>query len=326
MTYILRFAFFVVVPVAYVPLVWVHSRRFLHSDLCGCLALVLSAVMCLWMRLRGAATPNGDRFQPSSPIGSKQCLETNARSWVLKSGRIHTFPLVQLCNHLSPPLRWLLTGMAMLILAVLSWSPWLASVAFVVVLVEILRRLTSKADRPATQMWLLLLLLLLLPVVLVWDGRLVFWLQGVSSRAGSLVLDFLACDHLLASRILQTPGRKWPVEEICRGILSPFSLVAAAAIFGVWMRRQFVHALLMLGAGIFWTVIGNVLCVTCVVGMHERYSWDLSTGLGHSLLGLGWFGLGLWMLFCTDRLLLSLLAPIRVRTESARPRFAWPWA
>ena len=37
-------------------------------------------------------------------LAAKQCLETNARLAMLKSGKTHAFPSVQLCNHYSPPL------------------------------------------------------------------------------------------------------------------------------------------------------------------------------------------------------------------------------
>jgi hypothetical protein len=326
MPYLLQFAFLFVLPVAYIPLVWTYSRQLWHADLCGCAALVLSAAMCFsWARFCGASSTSRNRCQLSLPIGSGECLETDPQSVVLKAGKTQAHLLVHLSNHLTGPLGWLLAGLAMLIVAVLFWSPWLAWQAMAVVSLDVLRRLTNRTDRPAASTWLLLLLLLLLPVVPAWDSQFASWFQRVSSRAGSLVLDFFACDHLLADGMFAVPGQKWSVETLYRGVFSPFTLGAAATIFVVWMRRSLVHALFMLGASIFWALVGNVICTTCVAGMYERYRWDLSAGMGYSLLETAWFGLGLWMLFCTDRLLLSLLAPNPTGKEYGRPHFTWPW-
>jgi hypothetical protein len=214
---------------------------------------------------------------------------------------------------LSLPAGWLLVALGLLVGAVLFWSPGLAALAVLGASLEILRRLTDHSERSAKT--LLLLLLLLLPVGLAWDGRLDGWMIRASSRAGSRFLDFLGYDHVLVGSVLRVPDQQWTVDTILSGIFVPFTLVAAAAILAVWLRCPLVHGMLMLVAGGFWTGIGNVLCMTCVVAAHDRYGWDLSAGWGHAALGAGWLLVGLSMLFCTDRLLLSLLAPIPLDGE-----------
>jgi hypothetical protein len=226
---------------------------------------------------------------------------------------------------LSPSLQWSLAGLILAVVAVLLWSPWLASVAIAAISLEVLRRLTGETDRPAFSFWLLLLLLLLLPVGLHWDGRLAFWIRDTASGAGSLVLDFIGCDHVLTNGLVRVPGQEWRVESLLRGMFAPSVLIAAAAILAIQLRRPIARSLLLVGSAFFWSGIGSVIRVTCVVGAHENTGRDLATGFGSGLLGLSWFGVGLWMLFCTDRLLIFLLAPIPSETEVVGPCFPWQW-
>jgi hypothetical protein len=336
MTFQLQFGFLFVLPVAYLPLLRMAASSSGHAGLAGWFALGLSAAMCggwWWFHRdndgkRPLPLPGGDCGAAAVAHGTCSNILTRP------AGNGQTTPdlatrakqLLQRCRHLPRPLVWLVTGLTLLVAAVAIGSPALAAIAVIVASVEILRRVTTHTRRSARTIRLVLLLLFLLPVGLMWDGRFVAWLVQTSSRAGSLVLDFLGCDHVLAGDVLRVPSRQWAVNAMISDISTPFTLVAAAAMLAVRLRRPLAHALLMLVAGGFWTGMGNVLCMTCVVAAHAWHGWDLSAGWGRAVLGVGWFGVGLWMLFCTDRLLVSVLAPIPVDAESREADYHRQWS
>ena len=193
--------------------------------------------------------------------------------------------------------------------AVLLWSPWLAAVAFILAVRALLRRScgTSSWRWVAPAWWLLVLLV---PLPFRWDAGLMFWLQGATSQAGSLILDFFGHNHLLAGHVIEIPGRQFLVEEACSGVRSLFALVALVAVYVVWLRRPLLHALLLLAAAFFWAYAINTLRVAALVFLYLEHHLDMLSTWSHELVGMVLFLLALWMLFCTDQLLIVLFAPI----------------
>ncbi|MBL7039192.1 MAG: exosortase U [Pirellulaceae bacterium] len=193
--------------------------------------------------------------------------------------------------------------------AVLLWSPWLAAVAFILAVRALLRRFCGTASWQwvAPAWWLLVLLV---PLPFRWDVSLMFWLQGATSQAGSLLLDFFGHNHLLAGHVIEIPGRQFLVEEACSGVRSLFALVALAAVYVVWLRRPLLHALFLLAASFFWAYAINTLRVAAVVFLYLEHHLDIFSTWSHELAGMVLFLLALWMLFCTDQLFIVLFAPI----------------
>jgi len=259
-----------IIAASYLPLLALFFQRLWLSDNYGFFPLVLVAVGVLLYQ-RG----DGRRLVENSSWG--------LRDWL-----------------------WFGTGWLLLAAAVWLWSPWVAAVSAIITLGAVLWRMQQGWQ--LVPVWLLLWLIVPLPVNM--DTRLVLHLQGLSSRAGSLMLDFLGYNHVLSAHVIETKGHKFMVEEACSGIRSLFVLLACAAIFAVWQRRGIVHTCLLLAAAVFWATTLNVVRVGIVVISELEAGIDVSVGWRHELLGCVLFALALWMLWCSDRLLQFLLEPI----------------
>ena len=164
-----------------------------------------------------------------------------------------------------------------------------------------------------------MLLWLLLPLPFRWDGRLILWLQGLSSQGGSQMLDYLGYNHVLAGYVIDIPGHQFLVEEACRGVQTLFALVAMAAILAVWLRRPLVHGTLLVASAVFWAIAANVIRVTLVVVLYVERGVDTGDGWTQAMFGVGLLVFELLMLLSTDRLLRFLLQPL-VPVEERDPQ------
>jgi exosortase len=204
----------------------------------------------------------------------------------------------------------LLSGLAVLAAAVLVYSLTLAAVAAVLTVGGVL---CGMAGRDSWRDWLpvwLLLWLLIPPVRWDWDKDLIRWLQSISSRASSGLLDFMGVRHLMEGNVLVLPGHRLLVDKACSGVDSLFVLVAATALFVVATRRPLLWATLLLASSVVWAGMANVVRVVIIALAQSCWNVDLSTGWQHGVVGYASVGLALLMLACTDRLLAFLLGPI----------------
>jgi exosortase len=195
-------------------------------------------------------------------------------------------------------------------------SPWLAFVGACLLFAVFLLDWQGRDAVRLLPVGLLLLLLLPLPMRL--DDALVVKLQDVSSRWASILLDFFGVLHLLSGHIIEVPGKRFLVEEACSGVRSLFAMIALSAIFAVHERRPLVHAVLLIASSLFWSTACNVLRIAAVVVAQLMLHVDLAHGWMHDLLGVMVFGLGIYTLFCTDRVLLFLFESAAGRRR--RPR------
>ncbi len=127
--------------------------------------------------------------------------------------------------------KWplLIAGLVLLTLAVLSWSPNLAAVAFVVTCGGVLWHFYSRGQIGRFfSCWFVLFFLIKLPLNM--DVDLIFWLQGITSQAASRLVDFAGINHFLAGHSIKIADTDFAVEEACSGIQSLFSLLAMTAL------------------------------------------------------------------------------------------------
>lgn len=228
------------------------------------------------------------------------------RRWQQTSGH-------KTCHPTRASLAVLFVSFALLAASQLLWSPWLGTVAAILVVLAVILSFGRLIAPRLVPVWLLLWLLLPLPFR--WDERSILWLQGVSSQGGSLLLDHLGCNHVLAGYVIEIPRHQFLVEEACSGVQSLFALLAIAAILAVWLRRPLVHGLVLFASAAFWAVAVNVIRVTLVVWLFVQNGVDIGSGWQHSVFGVGLFVGELLMLLGTDRLLLLLLEPLPLPAE-----------
>ena len=199
---------------------------------------------------------------------------------------------------------------AFLAMASVFWSPWLAAVSAVLALGAIALVLRRHGRRIVNLFGIWCLLWLLIPIPLGFDNRAVAYLQLLSSRLSSGVLDIFGVNHLMSGTVLQLPGREFFIDEACSGIISVMSVIATGAVFVVWMNRPLLHAVALILAGIGWAVLMNVARIVTIAVAHDARQLDWSSGWQHNLLGFALFCLTFIAPLSTDRLLCFGLGPV----------------
>jgi exosortase len=197
-----------------------------------------------------------------------------------------------------------LVGLSWLLLAagVVLDSPWSGAVACLMLLASVPLGLGGwpllRAFLPA-----LALLLLIIPPPFGLDARLVGYLQYLTGRVSSHVLDFIGVYHYMSGNVVEAAGKRYMVEEACSGIHSLFSILACTVFYILWARVHWLRAACLILAAVFWVMVQNVSRVVLIAFVGNRWNIDLSTGWQHYALDFVLFGISLLLLASTDRFL-----------------------
>ena len=203
----------------------------------------------------------------------------------------------------------LLLGLVCLAASVVLFSPWLGAVAAVFSGGGLLLLLAGQAAfRQLLSVWLLLWLTIPPPFRL--DDQLIRFLQSLTARFCSVLLELMHVEHLLAGNVFRLPNRELFVAEACSGINSQLVLIAASVLLVILLHRAWLHAILLIAASVFWSVVANTARVTLIVLVAVQWDIDLSDGWQHEVLGHTLALTGILLLLSTDQLLASLFAPV----------------
>ena len=205
------------------------------------------------------------------------------------------------------------------ILAVVAWfvlvvagiflSPWLATISLLFLLASLICLYSSTTVVPGIW-WVWCLLWLNVPPPIDFGLYIVQRLQLLSSQLSSSVLDQIGVHHLMEGNVLELPTKQLFVDEACSGIVSVMSIIAIAAIYSVWKKRNILHTFLIVSIGVAWAVGMNTTRI-CVIGAAQAWwDFDLATGWQHDVLGLALFVFSFVALISTDILLEFVLAEI----------------
>jgi exosortase len=215
-----------------------------------------------------------------------------------------------------------LVAWGLLALAYAAHSPLVAYVSLIILVAAALLYATTYRRAPGlTAVWLLLWLLV--PPPFNGDQKLIAYLQRLSSRASSFVLDFLGVSHLMEGNMLTLPGKQFFVDEACSGIISVMSIIACAAIYGVWRRSSAAHVVVLIAAGVAWATVMNTLRITSIAYLFDQWGVDWSEGMPHEILSLCVFMFTFLALISSDVLLRGLLAPIGSAWEEHHSEPLW---
>ena len=211
---------------------------------------------------------------------------------------------------------FLTCALLLLIVSIAIFSPVLGYIAAVLAVAAGLAHFAGrKFWTDMFPAWLLLWLLVPPPFGL--DAKLIEWLQGLTSRAAGLALEFCGVLHLLAGNVIELPGHRLFVEEACSGIQSVIALGSCVAVFCVWTRKRLFVSLVLIASAVFWAGLLNLVRVAFVALALAWWGIDLSSGWRHELLGFILFAVALGMILSTDQFLWLL----GVWTESIRSFF-----
>jgi exosortase len=201
-------------------------------------------------------------------------------------------------------------GAVLTVLAAYRNSPWFSAVGFACLATGWLRSHWQAEPAGLRLTYLALLLLMLIRLPLNLDLSLAGWLQRITSRASSLVLDALGVTHYLRGNVLELPGGTLFVEEACSGVQSLFTVLFLVCLWIVWRRRPLMATPAYLLAGVVWAMVMNIVRITSIALAQEWYATDLSKGTPHEILGWVCLSTAVLMMLSTDRLLRVVFYPV----------------
>lgn len=200
-------------------------------------------------------------------------------------------------------------GLGLLAGSVLLGSPWAAYAGALVTLVALLYGAGGRANVARFGPALVMLLVILRPPLNL-DKAAIQKLQQATAHAAGAALDVFNVTYVRAGNVIEIPGRRLFVEEACSGVNSLFSALACTVFYLLWTRRHsFVWFVLLLSLP-FWVLTANAGRITLVALL--RYHWGIAADVGwrHDFLGFVVFGVAIFLLFATERLLAFYAAVI----------------
>ena len=212
-------------------------------------------------------------------------------------------------------------SIALMAIGVIFVSPWMSVVAFLISLAAVIVRMTGSAARELFAPWMLSWMIV--PPPFGMDFRLLRGMQATTAQFVSKILDWSEVNHVLAGSIFQLDSGQLFVAEACSGFHGQLLLVSVALLLAVHWRRSIQSTLWLVGAAAFWSLIANVVRVTVIVMLSDRFGYDLTHGWTHTLLGISLMAIGFVLLLSTDQLVCGLAAlwdhPDFPKRSAARP-------
>ncbi len=203
------------------------------------------------------------------------------------------------------------------------WSPWLGAVGFLMLLAALLYSLTDKKFG-LLRLWPLACLVIRLPLNL--DYELTSWLQRITARVSSLILDRFEIPNHLAGNVFHLSKGTLFVEEACSGIQSVFSLIFVAVLWVTWQRRGIWLIPIYVVFAVAWAGVMNILRVTTICIAQENWMVDLSHGWQHEVLGYLCLLIAIILFLSSDRLIRIFFYPApSTRDEKVENPIAKLW-
>ncbi len=214
----------------------------------------------------------------------------------------------------------LLAGVGLVagLLGVVFVEPWFAALSVYSLLASLMARTVDRET--GKSLWVTTLpLFASLALPFNYDITLITWLQTTSAHLTSRLLDLANIGHYMPGTVIETPNKKYGVEEACSGIQSFFLLVFVAVAYCVWLRRPLFRSVLLLIAAVIWSIFMNCLRILLIPVFDVNFGIDLSTGIQHDLLGWSTMALGILLLLSTDQFLMFLFGPVDPGTGASGP-------
>lgn len=206
---------------------------------------------------------------------------------------------------------WVPLSIDALLLASGIWlnSPWLVAAGFVCLLYAIFLNLPDK-DYQCSLWSLTLLPALTIRPPLNYDVQLIQWLQPLTTRCSSHLLNFCDAFHLREGNVIEFPGKRFLVEEACSGVQSLFTVLFLAVVVACLQRRRHVIIVALMCCGVFFAGVTNVIRVLTVTLAWAYFEVDLSSGWQHDVLGYAALFVAAGLTLSADAFLACMTAPV----------------
>lgn len=206
--------------------------------------------------------------------------------------------------------KLLLAGCLVVIpVALLYYSSWPAMFALVLAVGAVAIHLSAfRKVENLFGIWCLFLLFVRPPDQI--EGRILRFMEGLSAKTASLVLDFLSIPHVIQGDIFAMFGEDIDLSDLCTGHVSLVSTVAITALVLVLRNRNLLHSLILLLSAVAVTWALNTIKIVLVSFALMRFDFDLTQGLGHGIMVVVSILLSLVMVFACDMFLRVCLATV----------------
>lgn len=189
-----------------------------------------------------------------------------------------------------------------LLIGSLVLSPWAGAVSFVLLSASFLFNHHIG--------YLTVPLLLMIRPPRGYDSLVITWLQGLTTRISSFMLDLFSVPHLVQGNVIELADRELFVAEACSGVQSAFTIAFITLLVVAWRRRPLVLIPLYLIIALMWAVLCNTLRVTTIAYTAAYAQVDLSTGFVHDLIGYAALIVAILLTLSTDSLLAICFRPV----------------
>ncbi|MCX6903465.1 MAG: exosortase U [Verrucomicrobia bacterium] len=181
-----------------------------------------------------------------------------------------------------------------------AWSPWLGTIAALIVLVGVSWTLGGwRLLRTLLPAFLMLAILIRPP--LNYDLKLTLALRHLAVQMSSCLFDSVfAVPHFVSGNMIELAKTRLLVEEACSGINSALYVIAFGLFWGLWRRRPVWHVLLLCLASPSFVLLGNLGRITLGGTLQYRHNIDLLHGWQHEVFGLVLFAAYMTLVMSTD--------------------------
>lgn len=208
----------------------------------------------------------------------------------------------------SRPLALIFLAGALVVLGLATafWSPWLAYISSLLLLVAFLAAVGGGRLLKALLPALIMLVILIRPPFNL-DKDLAMWLRHVAVKLSTPLLDLARVPHFLSGVVIEIPWDRLLVEEACSGINSTFFVFAFGLFRGLMMKRHPLHIAFITLGGVSFVILGNVFRITLGAALRFHYGIDLLSGWPHETFGLALFLAYIGLITSLDLLTIRLL-------------------
>ncbi|KAA1259832.1 Transmembrane exosortase [Rubripirellula obstinata] len=196
-------------------------------------------------------------------------------------------------------------------------SSWLGAIAFALATGGFL---SAQRDHAGNSLgYLAVPMLMFIRAPLLGTYTVMHRLQLATTYLGSTLLDVLGVIHVKSGNTIELVNKSLFVAEACSGVQSLFTMCFLTLLLWAYKRRPYFLVPVYLLFAFFFAVVGNVIRVTSIAVAEAWFSFDLTEGLTHELVGYAALAIAAGMMASLDHVLGLMLGKFRPTGKQTSP-------
>ena len=151
------------------------------------------------------------------------------------------------------------------------------------------------------------------------DRWLVAKVELLSLKMSSFVLDLCGIPHRIFADLIELREARIPIDQIYSGIQSTFVLCFIMLLLVVFLGRSPWLVPIYMFAGVFWSLLMNVMRIVPTVCARAWNDWDWTVGWQHFALNVVALAAVTLCLLSSDRLLKVVFFPTKPDGLASKP-------